>query len=88
MIAERNDSLEAAQQLAQLAKRLGSETRVNLLPVNPGRTAMMPPSDDMCRNFAQVLKNAGVITMLRLARGQDQTAACGQLIQRLKETGR
>ena len=85
LIAEQNDSLEAAQALAKLAKRLGPETRVNLLPVNPGRTEMTPPSDDRCRHFAQVLKSAGVITMLRLARGQDQTAACGQLIQRLKK---
>ena len=85
LIEGRNDSLDDAQQLAALAQRLGPETRVNLLPVNPGRTEMRPPSHQTCQSFAKVLRDNGVITMLRLARGQDQTAACGQLIQRLKK---
>ena len=45
---------------------------------------MFPPEDERCLRFAEILKSHGVLTMLRLARGQDQTAACGQLIQRLK----
>ena len=85
LIEGRNDSLEDAAKLAELAQNFGAETRVNLLPVNPGRTEMRPPSDEKCQSFAGVLKAQGVITMLRLARGQDQTAACGQLIQRLKK---
>ena len=67
-------------------RTIWSETRVNLLPVNPGRAEMFPPEDEQCLRFAEILKSNGVLTMLRLARGQDQTAAaCGQLIQHLKK---
>ena len=85
LIRDLNDSEEDAEDLASLALRFGSETRVNLLPVNPGRAEMFPPEDEQCLRFAEILKSHGVLTMLRLARGQDQTAACGQLIQRLKK---
>lgn len=85
LIGGLNDADEDAEGLASLATRFGPETRVNLLPVNPGRKEMFPPEDEQCLRFAEILKSHGVLTMLRLARGQDQTAACGQLIQRLKK---
>ena len=85
LIAGLNDSLEEAEALAALACSFGPDTRVNLIPVNPGRTDMRAPSDESSKAFAQCLRERGVLTMLRLARGQDQSAACGQLIQRLKK---
>ena len=85
LVAGINDTMTMAHELAALAKRLGCDTRINLLPVNPGRQGMNPPDDGTCEAFAHVLREHGFRTMLRLTRGEDQTAACGQLVQRLKK---
>jgi 23S rRNA (adenine2503-C2)-methyltransferase len=77
-----NDSLEQAAILARHARRL--HAKVNLIPYNTveGLEWVRPP-DVHCRAFQAVLKNAGVIANLRLEKGHDIDAACGQL--RLKQ---
>ncbi len=77
-----NDSLEQAEILARHARRL--HAKVNLIPYNTveGLEWVRPP-DVHCRAFQAILKNAGVIANLRLEKGHDIDAACGQL--RLKQ---
>lgn len=77
-----NDSLEQAAILARHARRL--HAKVNLIPYNTveGLEWVRPPNNH-CRAFQEVLKNAGVSATLRLEKGHDIDAACGQL--RLKQ---
>ena len=77
-----NDSLEQAEILARHARRL--HAKVNLIPYNTveGLEWVRPP-DVHCRAFQTILKNTGVTANLRLEKGHDIDAACGQL--RLKQ---
>ena len=73
-----NDSDEQAHQLADLLK--GMLAHVNLIPLNP--TADSPyrgSSKARVRDFLAVLEARGVSTTLRLRRGIDIQAGCGQL---------
>lgn len=77
-----NDDLEQARILAAHAKRLTA--KVNLIPYNTvDGLEWVRPSEDKCRAFRDILKNAGVSATLRLEKGHDINAACGQL--RLKQ---
>jgi 23S rRNA (adenine2503-C2)-methyltransferase len=77
-----NDSLEQAAILAQKARRI--QAKVNLIPYNTvDGLEWKRPSDTRCRAFRDILKNAGVTANLRLEKGHDIDAACGQL--RLKQ---
>ena len=73
-----NDALEQARLLARLARRL--HAKVNLIPYNKvlGLDWQRPPVAH-CRAFREVLTNAGVAATLRLEKGGDIAAACGQL---------
>jgi len=77
-----NDALEQAEILAKKARRI--QAKVNLIPYNTVEgLEWKRPSDTRCRAFREVLKNAGVTANLRLEKGHDINAACGQL--RLKQ---
>ena len=77
-----NDHLEQARILANHARRL--KAKVNLIPYNTVEGLdWKRPSEDQCRAFRDILKNAGVSATLRLEKGHDIDAACGQL--RLKQ---
>ncbi|MEN9974611.1 MAG: rRNA ((2503)-C(2))-methyltransferase RlmN [Verrucomicrobiota bacterium] len=73
-----NDGLEQATLLARHARRL--HAKVNLIPYNSvdGLTWQRPPNNH-CRAFRDVLAHAGVSATLRLEKGADIDAACGQL---------
>lgn len=77
-----NDSLEQAAILARHARKL--HAKVNLIPYNTVEGLdWKRPAVSHCRAFQDVLKNAGVSATLRLEKGHDIDAACGQL--RLKQ---
>ena len=77
-----NDSLEQARILAGHAKRL--KAKVNLIPYNTVEGLdWVRPSETRCKAFRDILKHAGVSATLRLEKGHDIDAACGQL--RLKQ---
>ncbi len=80
-----NDALEQAVILAHLARR--AHAKVNLIPYNTveGLSWQRPP-DTHCRAFRDILLSAGVAATLRLEKGHDIDAACGQL--RLKQETR
>lgn len=77
-----NDALEQAAILARLARRI--HAKVNLIPYNTVEgLAWQRPPDLHCRAFRDILQAAGVAATLRLEKGGDIDAACGQL--RLKQ---
>jgi len=77
-----NDAPEQAAILAHLARRV--QAKVNLIPYNTvDGLDWKRPSDTRCRAFREILKTAGVTANLRLEKGGDIDAACGQL--RLKQ---
>ena len=76
MLAGVNDTVDQAQALAQL---LGPKAfKVNLIPYNPtGR--FEGSSREAIAAFREALVAGGVPTTVRLTRGRDIAAACGQL---------
>ena len=71
-----NDSVAHARQLAELLDR--KVFKVNLIPYNP--TGMYDGSSRAAiANFKRVLDSARVPATVRLTRGRDIAAACGQL---------
>ena len=76
MLAGVNDRVEQAPVLADLLQ--GSEFKVNLIPYNP--TGMYDGSSRKAiAAFHRVLADAGIPATVRLTRGRDIAAACGQL---------
>jgi 23S rRNA (adenine2503-C2)-methyltransferase len=76
MLAGVNDRVEQASELARL---LGSSAfKVNLIPYNP-TGAFVGSSRAAIAAFKTVLDRAGVPATVRLTRGRDIDAACGQL---------
>ena len=76
MLAGVNDRVEQAR---ALANALGTrEFKVNLIPYNP-TGAFDGSSRKAIDAFASALRVAGVPTTVRLTRGRDIEAACGQL---------
>lgn len=77
-----NDDLDQAAILAKRAK--GLNAKVNLIPYNTveGLT-WKRPSESHCIAFRDIVAAAGINTTLRLEKGGDINAACGQL--RLKK---
>ncbi len=77
MLAGVNDRVEQARQLAELLGR--REFKVNLIPYNPTGSDFEGSSRDAIAAFKAVLDRAGVPATVRLTRGRDIEAACGQL---------
>jgi 23S rRNA (adenine2503-C2)-methyltransferase len=82
MLAGVNDRVEQAEQLAAL---LGKNAfKVNLIPYNPTGAFDASPRAAIAV-FKAVLDRAGVPATVRLTRGRDIDAACGQLAARAEE---
>jgi 23S rRNA (adenine2503-C2)-methyltransferase len=78
LIENVNDTLEQARALAQWAR--GLLCHVNLIPLNPTRGYSGAGSTrDSIAAFRSVLELAGIPNTLRLRRGMDIQAGCGQL---------
>lgn len=73
-----NDSLEVAKQTAGLLKDI--KCNVNLIPYNPtDENDYKKPSNETIMKFKYVLEHSGKKVTIRLERGADIDAACGQL---------
>ncbi len=72
-----NDSPEIATELAILLK--GNGSHVNLIPINPTAGDFNRPTQDSIREFERILFNAGVNCTVRIEKGTEISAACGQL---------
>jgi 23S rRNA (adenine2503-C2)-methyltransferase len=71
-----NDLPEHARQLAALLDRRGY--KVNLIPYNP-TGAYAGSSPERIERFRAILEEHGLTATVRLTRGRDIAAACGQL---------
>ena len=86
MLNEINDSLECARELIALMKKYQLRATFNLIPFNPWPgCAFKPSSNNRVHTFAKELNKAGFAAPIRVARGQDILAACGQLKSKKEE---
>ena len=72
-----NDSPEIALQLAKLLRLLA--VHVNLIPVNPTAGGFGRPGRNRVLEFQRTLKEHGVNCTVRVEKGSEISAACGQL---------
>lgn len=80
MLDQINDSLEDARALVRLMKQYKIGAKFNLIPFNPWPGCpYKPSSNNRVHAFAKELETAGFAAPIRVARGQDILAACGQL---------
>ncbi|NQV39531.1 MAG: 23S rRNA (adenine(2503)-C(2))-methyltransferase RlmN, partial [Nitrosopumilus sp.] len=77
LMAGVNDSPEIATELARLLK--GNGSHVNLIPINPTAGDFQRPSEKNIREFERILSEAGVNCTVRIEKGTEISAACGQL---------
>jgi 23S rRNA (adenine2503-C2)-methyltransferase len=85
LISEVNDGVEAAEELAEFTQVIidsvpGIKLMVNLIPFNDiGHPTFRKPQMDQVHTFQQILTDNGIFTQVRTTRGDDESAACGQL---------
>ena len=64
----------------------GLEVKFNLIPFNPWENCgFEPTSNNQIHRFARVLEDAYIAAPIRVSRGQDIMAACGQLKSAVKK---
>ena len=78
LLKDVNDSAAEARELARLVR--GIPAKFNLIPFNPwpGAPFECPPVSAI-QGFAEILNDAGYSAPIRVPRGRDILAACGQL---------
>ena len=85
LMADVNDTMKAADELAQFAQVIvdkvpGCKLMVNLIPYNDiGQQRYRKPSNQSVVAFQKRLQGHGLYAHIRTTRGDDKTAACGQL---------
>jgi len=77
LVAGENDSDATAAELARLVR--GTGAHVNLIPVNPTAGGFRRPSRQRVLAFERILREAGVNCTVRVEKGTEISAACGQL---------
>ncbi len=87
MLAGITDSVEQAKALADLARDL--HCNINLIPFNPiedntGKRLYERPSRQVQERFKKIAERSGRTVTIRLERGTDIDAACGQLHNKMK----
>jgi 23S rRNA (adenine2503-C2)-methyltransferase len=79
LVAGKNDEPAEAKKLAKLLR--GVPVKINLIPMNPiDASPLGPPAGDRVAAFQKVLTDAGYSCFVRRRRGDDVSAACGQLV--------
>ncbi|MDC3956540.1 23S rRNA (adenine(2503)-C(2))-methyltransferase RlmN [Polyangium jinanense] len=79
LVSGKNDDVAEAKKLAKLLR--GVPVKINLIPMNPIEASTLGPPE-MARVFAfqKALVDAGYSCFIRRRRGDDVSAACGQLV--------
>jgi 23S rRNA (adenine2503-C2)-methyltransferase len=73
-----NDSIEHARALVR--RLTGLRVKVNLIPMNPiEASALRAPAEHRVQRFREELARAGLSCFVRMRRGDEVSAACGQL---------
>ena len=82
LLKEQDDSIEQAQKLGRLLN--GLHCHVNLIPVNPTKQGPFEWTDQSAaRIFQGGLKQYGIPSTIRMEKGIDINAGCGQLRDRV-----
>ena len=80
-----NDSLEHAKQLVEILR--GLSCKVNLIPFNPfDGCNYLRSQEKVIQDFKEYLIRKGMITTLRITRGDAIDGACGQLVGKLTKS--
>lgn len=80
-----NDTIRHAKELLRLLK--GLNCRINLIRFHAGVDQQFPASDERQMEWLRdYLTDGGITTTIRRSRGEDILAACGMLVNSLKET--
>ena len=78
LVAGKNDTVDEARKLVRLLR--GLPVKVNLIPMNPIEASSLgPTSSGGVLSFQKILCDAGYSCFIRRRRGDDVSAACGQL---------
>jgi 23S rRNA (adenine2503-C2)-methyltransferase len=78
MLKDFNDSMEDAARLVKLTR--GIPSKINLIPFNAHSGAdFQRPSDERVKEFQRYLMERKITATVRISRGRDISAACGQL---------
>ncbi len=78
MLRDFNDTPDDARRLMKLV--VGIPSKINLIPFNEHASAdFKRPSDETVRAFQKLLVDAGMTATVRVSRGREISAACGQL---------
>ena len=88
LLKDVTDRPEQAKELAHLVRNL--HCNINLIPYNPtynddGTALYDRPSRDAQMRFKQLAEGSGKTVTIRLERGTDIEAACGQLHNAFKD---
>ena len=76
-----NDTDDDARRLVKLL--VGLPARINIIPWNPFEgTRFLRPADERVRSFQRILLDRGLTATVRVTKGLDIDAACGQLGER------
>jgi len=78
LLKDVNDSIKDAERLARLLRPIKS--KINLIPFNTHEGCRYQrPAEDTILRFQQILIDSNYTVMIRQSKGQDISAACGQL---------
>lgn len=79
-----NDTTECAKELAKLL--IGLKANINLIIYNPNdKDTFEKPTIESIQKFKYILEQSGKKVTIRLERGSDIDAACGQLSNKMKD---
>jgi len=82
-----NDSLDDAKRLVRLMH--GVKAKVNLIPFNEHEgSPFRSPTQEAIEAFQTYLLSRNIVAIRRASKGQDISAACGQLKGQLEKSGR
>ena len=83
LIKDLNDTVTSAKQLAAYLKDI--KCNINLIPYNPtAKNDYKRPSNNSIMKFKYLMEHSGKKVTVRLERGGDIDAACGQLSGKVK----
>jgi 23S rRNA (adenine2503-C2)-methyltransferase len=84
MVEGINDSFQDAKRLLRILR--GIPSKINLIPLNEApEIPFRKPSEERVKRFQEILMEGGLTTIVRNSKGQEISAACGQLRGRSPE---
>ena len=87
MLHKVNDMPEEAEAFAKRFKPLRDKVKINLIPWNQTDAALQRSSEERLMAFHKILRREGFDVTIRISKGQDIDAACGQLaVKKTAET--